>query len=139
MASTKSQRGWWAIRPALERAVKKGSKKKSFHPGKTSKFKAIEISLRTWILRKRNKRIALTKKRVIAEAKEWDGHLSALTDDQLEDWGNSFCRHQAITARRIGCHAKGNSALLQWLVRRYRANLHQFFRRYALEGERARK
>ena len=35
--STKSLRDWRAIRPALERAVKKGLKKKSFNPGKTSK------------------------------------------------------------------------------------------------------
>ena len=36
--STKCTRDWWAVALALERAVKKGSQKKSFNQRKTSKF-----------------------------------------------------------------------------------------------------
>ena len=50
-------------------------------PGNRTQCHANEVRLLTWIVQQRHKRIALTKKRVIAKAQEWDTHLSRLTDN----------------------------------------------------------
>ena len=60
-SQTKRLRDWRAIRLQLEKAVKKGLRKKTFHPGKKSKFHTTEVRLHIWIVRKCNKRIAVLR------------------------------------------------------------------------------
>ena len=52
--------------------MREGDRNKTFHPGKRSQYHETEGRLQRWIIRKRNKRIPLTKRMVIRKAQEWN-------------------------------------------------------------------
>ena len=100
--------------------MREGDRHKTFHPGKRSQYHETEGRLRRWIIRKRNKRIPLTKHMVIRKAQEWNAKLRDLEPHQLESWWTAFRAQRGITTRRIGSFAKGGEKLIHRLVDRYR-------------------
>eukprot|EP00667_Euglena_gracilis_P014979 EG_transcript_15555 len=123
---------WLANEKRIRALAKKhGERRCTFHGGKKSAYHDVEGDLRKWVLEKRQKRVLVTKRMVIAKACQWSADLAALQDkrpDLLNEWWIGFRKRRRMTTRRVTSFRKVEDDLVLPLVQRYRANLHRAIR-----------
>ena len=130
LSCAKLLRGWRDNRAHLEKQAKgKGSRKKTLHPGKRTRYHDTELSLREWIVRRRDKRVVVTKRMAIRYARRLDVRIANLESHQRMKWWSAFRRRRRMTTRRVTGLLKGGiEKELEKLCVRYRANIHAQFR-----------
>ena len=80
VASHSSVSRWQDNRAAIEKqAAKTGRRKCTLHPGRRSQYHDLEGRLQRWLLRRRQRRFAVTKRMLIRQAKHWSSAISDLT------------------------------------------------------------
>ena len=72
VASHSSVSRWQDNRTAIEKqAAKTGWRKCTLHPGRRSQYHYLEGLLRRWLLCRRQRRFAVTRRMLIRQAKHW--------------------------------------------------------------------
>ena len=80
VASQSSVSRWQDNRTAIEKQEAKASRRKcTLHPGRRSQYHDLEGRLPHWLLRRRQRRFAVTKGMLIRQATHWSSAISDLT------------------------------------------------------------
>ena len=112
---------WDDKRKALEKLAKKKGTAKSLHPGKQSRYHELEGELRAWIVKRRARRICVTKRMVIAKAYKMSTEIAQLKGDRLANWWSGFRRRRRLTMKKVSSYRRVDDELLAPLLKHYRS------------------